>query len=199
LEVSMKILSVRLAHQGWLKLFVASVRTEAGAVVDREFIAPRPAVAVLPYDPVRKVALLVRQARPAVLFCGGPDRLLEAAAGQVDEGETAEAAARREALEELGLRLGGLEPVADAWTSPGPSSERIALFLAPYVAGDRIGEGGGVASEHEDLAVEEIALTDLNAQARAGEIVDLKTLALFFALYATHPALFVQETARRDA
>jgi nudix-type nucleoside diphosphatase (YffH/AdpP family) len=192
MEAPMKILNLRLAHEGWLKLWVATVRTRGGQVVEREFIAPRPAVGVLPYDPVRGVALLIRQARPAVLFAGGPDRLLEAAAGLVDEGEAADAAARREALEELGVRLGALERIAAAWTSPGPSAERITLFLAPYSEADRIAVGGGVASEHEDLIVEEIALTQLWSQARAGEITDLKTLTLVLALRATEPGLFVQ-------
>lgn len=187
----MKILDVRTPWEGWLKLRVATVRTSGGQTVEREFVTPRRAVGVLPYNPVRRCALMVEQARPAVLFEGGPPRLLEAAAGLIDEGEGPEDAVRREAMEELGLRLTNLQPVVDAWTSPGPSSERIALFLAEYTAEDRVAAGGGLAGEHEDLNVVEPALADLWSQARQGLVPDLKTAALVFALRAMQPSLFV--------
>jgi nudix-type nucleoside diphosphatase (YffH/AdpP family) len=185
----MKILSTRVAHQGWLKLIVATVLTDHGETLEREFIAPRPAAAVLPYDAARGVALLVLQPRAPVIHGGGPPLLLEAAAGQIDDGETAAQAIRREAMEELGLRLQTLEPVADTWTSPGPSAERLTLFLAPYVAADRVGAGGGLESEHESLTVQETPLQDLWSQAQTGAIADLKTLTLLFALATRRPDL----------
>ena len=87
----------------------------------------------------------------------GADALLEAPAGGLDEDDP-EACARREAEEEVGLVLRDLEPVAAAWTMPGVSTERLHLFLAPFRAADRIGEGGGLAEEHENIVVVETAL-----------------------------------------
>ena len=55
----------------------------------------------------------------------------------IDPGEAPEACARREAMEELGVRLETLEPVSRVWSSPGVSSERISLYLAPYGLADR--------------------------------------------------------------
>ncbi len=73
---------------------------------------------------------------------------------------------------------------------PGVSTERLHLFLAPYRAADRTGEGGGLAEEHENIVVVETALGDLAGMADRGEIEDLKTLALVQSLRLRHPALF---------
>ncbi len=61
--------------------------------------------------------------------------LLEAITGALD-GEVPEVCCRREALEEAGVQFGPLEEVAQIWTMPTPSSERVTLFLAPYRAAD---------------------------------------------------------------
>src|SRR5262249_32081389 len=101
-----------------------------------------------------------------------------------------EETARREALEEVGLRLGALELVAQAWSSPGLSCERISLYLAPYAGSDRIATGGGLAAEDENITAVEMALADLAPLADRGEIGDLKTLALLLALRLRQPLLF---------
>jgi len=56
------------------------------------------------------------------------------------EKEDDQAAARREASEELGVALHGLERVARVWSSPGVSTERQSLFLATYGAGKYSGD-----------------------------------------------------------
>jgi nudix-type nucleoside diphosphatase (YffH/AdpP family) len=121
---------------------------------------------------------------------GEPAYLVEAPAGVLDTNETGEACARREALEETGLRLEALESVARAWASPSVSAERIDLFLARVTAADRIAAGGGLAEEHEGIEVLEVALRDLWRQTLVGEINDLKTLVLIYALHARRPELF---------
>ncbi|MGA3064725.1 MAG: NUDIX hydrolase [Methylocystis sp.] len=101
-------------------------------------------------------------------------------------------AARREALEEAGLQLRSLERIATVWTMPGISTERMTLYLAAYGLEDRIAEGGGVSAEHENISVVEIGLGDLAKLMDAGELVDMKTLALTQALKMRYPELFVQ-------
>jgi nudix-type nucleoside diphosphatase (YffH/AdpP family) len=144
---------------------------------------------VLPYDPERRVAILVRQFRAPVFHAAGEAEMLEAPAGLLDEDEPANGA-RREVLEEVGLTLAVLEPVAAVWTMPGISTERMHLFLAPYGPGDRIGAGGGVAGEHEAITVAETALADLAALADRGALTDLKTFALVQTLRLRRPDLF---------
>jgi nudix-type nucleoside diphosphatase (YffH/AdpP family) len=184
------ILDREIVYSGWLKVARVTLTTASGARVTREVVDRGTAAAVLPYDPERRTALLVRLPRPGALYVGGPAELLEAPAGVIDPGETAAAAAVREALEETGVRLAALEPVARAWPSPGALSETIALYLASYALADRIAPGGGLAVEHEDITVVEMALGDLWTLAEAGDLVDLKTLTLVLALKTRRPELF---------
>jgi hypothetical protein len=97
-------------------------------------------------------------------------------------------------MEEAGVALDALEKVGAAFASPGVSTERLHLFLAPYSAADRVGEGGGIAEEHELITVVELSLDDLWARFEAGGIEDLKTLTLLLALRVRHPALFAAAT-----
>jgi nudix-type nucleoside diphosphatase (YffH/AdpP family) len=115
--------------------------------------------------------------------------MLEAPAGLLDEDDPEECA-RREALEEVGLSLTSLEPVAPVWSMPGISTERMHLYLAPYGPTDRTGEGGGISDEHENITVCEMKLAELAAMADRGEITDLKTFALVQTLRLRRPDLF---------
>jgi nudix-type nucleoside diphosphatase (YffH/AdpP family) len=183
------VLSTRVLHQGWARFLAVTVRLEDGQEVQREIEDHGRAVAVLPYDPERRTALLVRLLRTGPLVAGDDPFLLEAPAGMIDDGD-AEATARREALEEAGVRLTALEPLGAPYSTPGVSTERIALFLAPYGGADRVAAGGGLAEEHENIRVTETPLADLWAMVEAGAVRDLKTLALALALKVRRPELF---------
>ena len=98
--------------------------------------------------------------------------------------------ARREAMEETGLRLTALEFIASAWSMSGISTERMDLFLAVYGTADRIGAGGGLAAEGEAVTIHEIPLRDLAAMGRDGRLTDMKSLTLLFALQLQRPDLF---------
>ena len=187
-----RIGGVRLVHEGWARYLVAEVLQDDGTRITREIEDHGRAVAVLPYDPERRVAALVSQFRAAVLYSGGPPSHVEVPAGLLDEGE-AEDEARREVMEETGLRLTRLDFVSSAWSMPGISTERMDLFLAPYDAADRTGTGGGLASEGEAVAVHEIPLAELAAMSRRGALTDMKSLVLLFALQLQRPDLFADQ------
>lgn len=188
--MTLEILQQRLIHQGWGRYLLVKVALPDGVVVDRQVDDHGDAAGVLPYDPERRTAVLVRLWRVGPLFKGAPPYLLEAAAGLVDPGETAEACVRREALEETGLSLKDLDLVTRAWASPSVNTETLHLYLAAYGAADRIGAGGGVAEEHEGIEVVEIPLADLWRMTQEGEIADMKTVLLTYALRARRPDLF---------
>ncbi|WP_444668320.1 NUDIX domain-containing protein [Cereibacter changlensis] len=129
------------------------------------------AVTVLPYDPVRDRVLLVEQFRPGPFARG--DRqpwLLEAIAGRIDAGETPEAAARREAVEEAGLTLGALLPVGNYYPSPAAKAEYLYSYLALCDLPDDAAGVFGVEGEAEDIRGHLVGFDALLQLMASGEI-----------------------------
>jgi nudix-type nucleoside diphosphatase (YffH/AdpP family) len=184
-----RIIASALAYEGYTTLSRVTVEID-GEQIHHEVEDHGDAVAVLPYDLHRGVGMLVRAQRVPVLTRTGDISLLEAPAGLVEAEEDAEACARREALEETGLRLNTLEWVARLWSSPGISTERVSLYLAPYGAEDRVSAGGGLAQEGERLEPVEIDLWQLWKMLTNGDISDMKTYCLVTALVRRHAYLF---------
>ena len=176
-------------YEGWGRFFVAVFRGPGGAKFRREIEDHGSAAAVLPYDPGRRCATLVRQFRAPMFLTDGRPNVLEAVAGRLEEGEDPAVGVKREAMEEAGLQLGKLDYVLCGAGMPGISTEKVHLFLAEYRRADKVGEGGGLAAEHEDITIEEIALKDLAAMVDAGEVVDFKTIILIQTLRLRRPEL----------
>lgn len=152
---------------------------------------------ILLYEPDALTVLLVRQFRYPAYVNGHPDgMLLETPAGLLD-GDAPEAAIRREAEEETGVRVGEVTPLFELFMSPGSVTERVAFFAAPYRAADRVGDGGGVADEGEQIEVVELPLAEALAAVARGEIVDGKTIVLLqWAASSLAPAAPAREDAR---
>jgi len=182
-----EILETRTVHEGWAKLLIATIRTREGRI-RREIEDHGNAVCVLPYDPRRRTAVLVRQFRAPVYFAAKEDEHVEAIAGILEDEEPA-TCARREAMEEAGLALEQLEPVVSAWTMPGVSTERMHLFLATYSAPPHPAKRMP-ASADEDVSPFELGLTELVAMTDGGELTDMKTFLLVQTLRLRRPALF---------
>ena len=180
---------VETLYQGRSTFRIVTVRRADGVIQRREIEDHGQAVCVLPYDPARRTAILVRQFRVPVFLAAQAEDTLEAVAGIVESPDPFECA-RREAFEEAGLQLTKLEPVASAWTMPGVSTELMHLYLAPYGEADRVGPGGGLPQEHESTRVVELSLSGLAAMADAGRLDDMKTLVLVQALRLRRPDLF---------
>ena len=133
---------------------------------------------LLPYDRARRTVLLTRQFRYPVYVNGHPDGLLlEAAAGLLDD-DSPEDAVRREVEEELGITVGEVQHVFDVFMSPGSVTERLHFYAAPYVPGDRIGRGGGIEEEGEDIEVVELPFDEALQMVDDGRIADAKTVML---------------------
>jgi ADP-ribose pyrophosphatase len=143
--------------------------------VRRELFVQRHAVAVLPYDPVRDVVVLIEQFRAGAL--DGPDGawLLEGVAGMLDAGERPEETAAREIREECGLELGRLDFAGLYMASPGATSERVHAYVGE-VAAPRQGGIHGLADEHEDIRVDVVAYDDAVDLLRKGRIIAANTV-----------------------
>ena len=112
--MSDSVVSQRIIYRGWTIFGVATLMERDGTRVDRVFEDHGAAACVLPYDPVRRVALVVKQVRVGPILCGESDDLVEAPAGGLDTEEPARAAIR-EAFEETGVQLRELEFVGSPY------------------------------------------------------------------------------------
>ena len=186
---SPQIQCLTVTHKRWAKLSIAEFRLPDGTTMLRDIEDHGDAVAVLPYDPDRRVALLIRQFRAPPFIVVGDGMMLELPAGRQDEDEPL-ACARRELMEEAGLRVDRLIHVASVWTMPGLSTERAHLYLAPYSASDRVAQGGGLAEEQEHIDVLEMPLSVLAEMADLGTLTELKSLTLLQTLRIRQPNLF---------
>lgn len=139
---------------------------------------------ILPHDPERGTVLLVRQFRFPAWMTGHREPLLEACAGLLDADDP-ETCIRKEAEEELGYRLEKVSLAFNPYMSPGSVSERLWCFTAEYTPEDRISDGGGAASEGEDIEVVELPLEGAFAAIGDGRIIDAKTIMLIQHLLLT--------------
>ncbi len=175
-----RILGETLIAEGRFRLTRTRAEIEeadgARRTLDHEIYHYKGAAAVLLYDPARGVTLLVKQFRLGAYLADGALETVEVCAGMLD-GEDAEICVRREAFEETGVRIESARHAFDAFTSPGGMTEKIACFVAPYRAADRIGPGGGVDAD-ERIEVVEIPFDEALAMIETGEIRDAKTIAL---------------------
>jgi nudix-type nucleoside diphosphatase (YffH/AdpP family) len=132
---------------------------------------------ILLFDRARKTVILTRQFRFPVFVNGHDGMLVEAPGGLLDNASPEERI-RAEVEEETGYRVRDVQKVFEAYMSPGSVTEKLHFFMAEYDAASRIGEGGGIEAEGEDLEVIELTFDDALAAVRRGEIVDAKTIML---------------------
>lgn len=114
----------RVQRGAQFELVTEPVELPNGRRVDLDLIRHPGAAAVVPFLDKDRI-LMIRQYRFAT---GG--EILEIPAGKLDPGETPEACAARELLEETGYRAGRLEKLGAIWTSPGFTDEVIHLYSA---------------------------------------------------------------------
>ncbi|MEM0381961.1 MAG: NUDIX hydrolase [Nitrososphaerota archaeon] len=161
-----EIISTRGVYDGRL-IAVKLIRARYGEEeVEREVVEHPGSVAIVATDSVGRF-LLVKQYRVGV----GEDTI-EIPAGTLEEGEEPLKCAERELEEETGYRALDLHPLANTYTSPGYTSERLYIFTAKAVQ-------GGVSKHETDENIRVIRLSReevLEAISR-GEIRDLKSIA----------------------
>ena len=151
-----------------LQLYLNELELDSGALVERELIHHKPAVAVLATTTDNRI-ILVKQFRPAVV-----DYLYEVPAGILDKGaEAATVGAARELEEETGYRANSWQKIASFYVSPGFLNEKITL----YHATDLIEvENPLPQDDDEDVVAAFFTKEEIKDMLARNEIVDLKTL-----------------------
>lgn len=134
--------------------------------------------AVMLYNRQKQTVVLVSQFRmPTYLNGNDTGIMIEACAGLLD-GDDPETCVIKEAEEESGFRVHKVEKIYEAYMSPGAVTEILHLYIAEYQDSDRVGEGGGLDHENEDITVMEVPYAQALEMISNGEIKDAKTIML---------------------
>ncbi|WP_439111875.1 NUDIX domain-containing protein [Lentibacter sp.] len=142
-----------------------------GKVVTREVFLSGDAAIVLPYDAKRDRVLLIEQFRLGPFGRGDPyPWLLEPIAGRIDVGETPAESAKRECIEEAGVHLDQLLPVASYYPSPGEVSTYFHTFVGLCDLPDTSAGLGGLATEAEDIKSHVVSFDYAESLMCSGEI-----------------------------
>jgi ADP-ribose pyrophosphatase len=172
--------SAELARGSLIRVRRDTVAMPGGVQAGREVVEHPGAVAIVALDDSGRL-LMVRQYRhPA-------GRLLwEIPAGLRDvSGEPAQETAARELGEETGYRAGRWHQLADIFSSPGFSDERIVIFLARDLAPVPAGQLNFVR-EHEEasMAVAWVPLAEAVTAVQAGDLHNGVTALGILSAYA---------------
>ena len=176
-----RVREVRLLSDNWyvLKATTFDWRRADGSwqTQSRETYDRGNGAALLPYNLAARTVVLTRQFRYPAYVNGHDGLLIEAAAGLLDNASP-EARIRAEVEEETGYRLGEIRKIFECFMSPGSVTEKLHFFVGEYDAAMRVGDGGGLESEGEEIAVLELPFDQAMTMIETGEIADAKTIIL---------------------
>ena len=176
-----RLRDVRLLSDNWyvLKATTFDWRRADGSwqTQSRETYDRGNGAALLPYNLAARTVVLTRQFRYPAYVNGHDGLLIEAAAGLLDNASP-EARIRAEVEEETGYRLGEIRKIFECFMSPGSVTEKLHFFVGEYDAAMRVGDGGGLESEGEEIAVLELPFDQAMTMIETGEIADAKTIML---------------------
>lgn len=169
-----KVIGRRNAYAGYFRIdaYRLSYRRFNGdwsQAQDYELFERGHGVAVLPYDPVTDELVLIEQFRMGAIASKAP-WLLEIIAGVIEDGESHEDVAHREAYEEAHCRLLALEPVSKVYVSSGGSSETTQIYCAKIDSASLSNEFAGLDSEGEDIRIHKMSYVDAMAALDSGKV-----------------------------
>ncbi len=134
--------------------------------------------AILLYNTNKKTVILTKQFRmPTYLNDNDSGMMIEVCAGLLD-GDNPLTCIKKETEEETGYKIDTPLKIFQAYTSPGAITEIIHYFIAEYSDKMKINNGGGLATESEEIEVLEIDLNKALSMITDGNIKDAKTIIL---------------------
>jgi ADP-ribose pyrophosphatase len=133
-----------------------------------EIVRHAPSVVLIPIEDDGRIVIVGQYRAPL-------DRdTWELPAGRVDEGESAEEAARRECEEEIGRVPHRLEQINSLYPAPGFCDELLVFFRASDLRAPAP-DSTRAPDEDEDIRVRTVTIAEARVMVERGEIVDLKT------------------------
>jgi ADP-ribose pyrophosphatase len=161
-----KVLDSTLQFEGWrIRVRTDRLLNPDGQEVTRD-VVEHPGAVTIVARPAPDEVLLIRQYRHAT-----GEELIELPAGTREPGEEPIATARRELEEETGWVAGRIEPLAEFYTAPGFTDERMFLFDASELT-----EKEQQLEADEFITVVRVHRDDALAMIRDGRIADAKTI-----------------------
>ncbi len=133
---------------------------------------------ILLFNKELQTVILTSQFRLPTYINGNEDGyLIECCAGLLDK-DNAEDCIKRETEEETGYKVSSVTKIFDAYMSPGSVTEILYFFTAEYSKNMKVGDGGGVEEENENIEVLELPFNTAYNMITTGEIRDGKTIML---------------------
>jgi ADP-ribose pyrophosphatase len=163
---------IRKVYEG--RVFSVQVETVAlpkGGTLNAEVVRHPGSVVIVPVTEAGEI-ILVRQYRHPIARSAW-----ELPAGSLKPGEDPEKAAGRECHEEIGLIASQLERLGSFFPTPGYCDEEMHFYRATGLREAAEGDAAAQPDEDEDIEAKPFTLDALRAMIRAGEIIDLKTVA----------------------
>jgi GDP-mannose pyrophosphatase NudK len=179
---NIKILNTEILSNNWytLKKVTYEVTQADGTVLlqNREAYDRGNGATILLYNKQSKSVILTQQFRlPTYINGNQSGMLIECCAGLLDK-DNPEDCIRRETEEETGYKITDVKKVFEAYMSPGSVTEILYFFVAEYSAVMKVGDGGGLAEESENINVLEYKFSDALNMINTGAIKDAKTIML---------------------
>lgn len=193
MKYRVQILEKHLCHEGFFRLEAYRLRHELFAggwskPIERELLQRGHAAALMPYDPKLDCVCMIEQFRIGAIAESTGPWLLEFIAGIIEEGESPEEVAYREAIEEGGLEVLELRPISVFSLSPGACSERIHLYCG-RVNAEKAGGIYGLAEEGEDILLRVIPVAEALALLRTQKITSATAIIALQWLALNHDRL----------
>jgi ADP-ribose pyrophosphatase len=165
----MKITSSKEVYScGLFRVTEDEAGDRTGWKMKRSIVRHRGSAVMMPVDAKNRV-MLVRQYRlPA------NQALWELPAGKMDEGENALQAAKRELIEETGLRAKTWKKLVSFFPSPGYVEEKMTIFLATELTA-----GESQPMEDERIETRWFTKKELRDMIASNKILDGKTMIGF--------------------
>lgn len=181
---NVKILKTELLSENWYKLskITFDFRNRDGdwQVQEREAYDRGNGATILLINKSKKSVILTRQFRIPTYLNGNPSGILiESCAGLLEK-DNALDCIKKETEEETGFQISKVEKIFEAYMSPGSVTEILHFFIAEYDDSMKIGAGGGLDLEQEEIEVLEIPFDTALNMIEQGEIKDAKTIMLLY-------------------